>query len=92
MARAEITEILDTKVGDQRHHVMLKLSVEPSLEWNFHHVQLIHTKENNLAEIRRNHLNAIENGIKSSLAAGKKIFHFLLSIFHLIIMLVMLLC
>lgn len=67
---ADITEVLDTKVGDHHHYVMLRLSVEPSSERNFHHVELVHTKENTLTTIRRNHLNAIENGIKSALAGG----------------------
>lgn len=67
---ADITEILDTTIGDQHHHVMIKLSVEPSSQRNFQHLELVHTKENKLATIRRHHLNAIENGIKSALTGG----------------------
>ncbi|XP_029635282.1 ribosome-releasing factor 2, mitochondrial isoform X1 [Octopus sinensis] len=67
---AYVSEILDKTLGEQRHQMFIALSVEPSETRNFQHVNLVHTKENNLTQIHRNHLNAIENGVKSALTAG----------------------
>ncbi|GAB1597708.1 ribosome-releasing factor 2, mitochondrial-like [Argonauta hians] len=67
---ARISETLDRTLGEQRHQMFIELSVEPSDTRFFKHVNLVHTRENNLTQIPRHQLNAIENGVKSGLTAG----------------------
>ncbi|XP_074659810.1 ribosome-releasing factor 2, mitochondrial-like [Tubulanus polymorphus] len=65
---------IDKTIGEKHHRVSLKMSVHPSEGVGVtKSIRLIHTKDNQLDDIKRHHLKAIEAGMRSGLSQGPKL-------------------
>lgn len=65
------THKLDRTIGETKHHSKITLSITPNPDGGAHKkLKFCHSKENDLQHIRRDRLQAIENGIKMGLLSG----------------------
>ncbi|KAL5008243.1 hypothetical protein ScPMuIL_013824 [Solemya velum] len=67
---AEIEEVLDKTIGDRHHQVQMKVSIHPCEVSEFRQVKVIHSKEHTFENLKKKHLQAINNGIRSALSNG----------------------
>ncbi|XP_076443062.1 ribosome-releasing factor 2, mitochondrial-like [Babylonia areolata] len=68
---ADVTEVLDKSVGDQRHFVHLRMSVHPDPQVRqFRQVEVVPSPDNPIHYLRPPQLKALNNGVRSALANG----------------------